>query len=109
MILTSATDRLGNAAGGAVGAVSGRFADWVIRLGVTGLSRAGKTVGFYPVEFSALLARVLAQARAGVTQLAEGTFRDQAFAPWPLSSPPGYGLLHNRSDKALQFLIGDVL
>jgi predicted YcjX-like family ATPase len=109
MVLTSATDRLGNAAGGAVGAVSGRFADWVIRLGVTGLSRAGKTVGFYPVEFSALLARVLAQARAGVTQLVEGTFHDQAFAPWPLSSPPGYGLLHTRSDKALQFLIGDVL
>ena len=66
-------------------------------------------MGFYPVEFSALLARVLAQARAGVTQLVEGTFHDQAFAPWPLSSPPGYGLLHTRSDKALQFLIGDVL
>ena len=46
MVLTSATDRLGNAAGGAVGAVSGRFADWVIRLGVTGLSRAGKLWDF---------------------------------------------------------------
>ena len=44
MVLTSVTDRLGNAAGSAVGAVSGRFADRVIRLGVTGLSRAGKTV-----------------------------------------------------------------
>ena len=109
MVLTSATDRLGNAAGGAVGAVSGRFADWVIRLGVTGLSRAGKTVGFYPVEFPALLARVLAQARAGVTQLAEGTFHDQAFVPRPLSLPPGYAPLHIRSDKAVQFLIGDVL
>ena len=89
--------------------MSGRFADRVIRLGVTGLSRAGKTVGFYPVEFPALLARVLAQARAGLTQLAEGTFHDQAFAPGPLSLPPGYGLPRTRSDKALQFLIGDVL
>ena len=44
MVLTSVTDRLGNAAGSAVGAVSGRFTDRVIRLGVTGLSRAGKTV-----------------------------------------------------------------
>ena len=44
MVFTSVTDRLGNAAGSAVGAVSGRFSDRVIRLGVTGLSRAGKTV-----------------------------------------------------------------
>ena len=109
MVLTSATDRRGNAAGSAVDAVSGRFVDRVIRLGVTGLSRAGKTVGFYPVEFPALLAQVLAQARAGVTQLAEGTFHDQAFVLRPLSLPPGYGPLHIRSDKALQFLIGDVL
>ena len=38
------TDRLYNAGGSAVSAVSGRFADRVIRLGVTGFSRAGKTV-----------------------------------------------------------------
>jgi hypothetical protein len=42
MGFTSVTDRLGNAAGSAVGAVSGRFSDRVIRLGVTGLSRSGK-------------------------------------------------------------------
>lgn len=33
MVLTSVTDRLGNAAGSAVGAVSGRLTDRVIRLG----------------------------------------------------------------------------
>ena len=44
MVFTSVTDRLGNAVGRAVGAVSGRFSDRVIRLGVTGLSQAGKTV-----------------------------------------------------------------
>ena len=92
------TDRLGNAAGSAVGAVYGRFADRVIRLGVTGLSRTGKTVGFYPGEFPALPARVSAQARAGVTQWAEGAFHDKAFAPGPLSSPPGYGPPHIRLD-----------
>ena len=38
------TDRLYNAAGSAVGAVSGHFVDRVIWLGVTGFGRAGKTV-----------------------------------------------------------------
>ena len=50
------TDRLYNAAGSAVSAVSGRFADRVIRLGVTGFSRAGKTV-FIPSLVANLLNR----------------------------------------------------
>ena len=70
---------------------------------------SGKTVGFYPGEFPASPARVLAQARAGVSQWEEGAFHDQAFAPAPLSLPPGYGPPHIRLDRALQFLIGDVL
>ncbi|MDC3324844.1 YcjX family protein, partial [Planktomarina temperata] len=70
---------------------------------------SGKTVGFYPGEFPASPARVMAQARAGVSQWEEGAFHDQAFAPAPLSLPPGYGPPHIRLDRALQFLIGDVL
>ena len=78
--------------------------------GVKGLALgSGQTVGFYPGEFPASPARVLAQARAGVSQWQEGAFHDQAFAPAPLSLPPGYGPPHIRLDKALQFLIGDVL
>ena len=70
---------------------------------------SGKTVGLYPGEFPVSPAGVLAQARAGVSQWHEGAFHDQAFVPAPLSLPPGYGPPHIRLDKALQFLIGDVL
>ena len=78
--------------------------------GVKGLALgSGQTVGFYPGEFPASPARVLAQARTGVSQWQEGAFHDQALAPAPLSLPPGYGPPHIRLDKALQFLIGDVL
>jgi predicted YcjX-like family ATPase len=78
--------------------------------GVKGLAlESGRTVGFYSGAFPAAPTRVLAQARAGAAQWEEGRFHDQAFAPAPVSLPPGYGPPHIRLDKALQFLIGDVL
>jgi predicted YcjX-like family ATPase len=65
MVFTSVTDRLGNAAGSAVGAVSGRFSDRVIRLGVTGLSRAGKTVFITSLVANLLNLRAHAAALGG--------------------------------------------
>ena len=70
---------------------------------------SGKTVGFYPGEFPVSPARVLAQARAGVSQWQEGAFHDQAFAPAPLSLPPGYVPPPIPLDKALTFLFRAVL
>ena len=78
--------------------------------GVKGLEKfGGKTVGFYPGEFPNSSASVLYQARSDSLDWDSGLFADQNSAPSQLSLAPGVGPPHIRLDKAVEFLIGDLL
>ena len=78
--------------------------------GEKGLEKfGGKTVGFYPGEFPNSSASVLYQARSDSLDWDSGLFADQNSAPSQLSLAPGVGPPHIRLDKAVEFLIGDLL
>ena len=78
--------------------------------GVKGLAQfGGKTVRFYLGEFPNSSTLVLSQARSGSLDWDSGLFADQNFAPSQLSLAPGVGPPHIRLDKAVEFLIGDLL
>jgi uncharacterized protein len=83
----------------------GRALPWVKGLEKFG----GKTVGFYPGEFPNSSASVLYQARSNSLDWDSGLFADQNSAPSQLSLAPGVGPPHIRLDKAVEFLIGDLL
>ena len=78
--------------------------------GEKGLEKfGGKTVGSYPGEFPNSSASVLYQARSNSLDWDSGLFADQNSAPSQLSLAPGVGPPHIRLDKAVEFLIGDLL
>ena len=78
--------------------------------GEKGLEKfGGKTIGFYPGEFPNSSASVLYQARSDSLDWDSGLFADQNSAPSQLSLAPGVGPPHIRLDKAVEFLIGDLL
>jgi predicted YcjX-like family ATPase len=78
--------------------------------GVKGLVQSGgKTVGFYPGEFSKSPASVLSPAGASGLDWDSGPFADQNFSPSLMSLVSSVGPLHIRLDKAAEFLIGDLL
>ena len=78
--------------------------------GVKGLAQfGGKTVRFYLGEFPNSSTLVLSQARSGSLDWDSGLFADQNFAPSQLSLASGVGPPHIRLDKAVEFLIGDLL
>ena len=78
--------------------------------GVKGLEKFGeKTVGFYPGEFPNSSASVLSQVRSGSLDWDSCLFADQNFSPSQLSLAPGVEPPHIRLDKAVEFLIGDLL
>ena len=78
--------------------------------GEKGLEKfGGKTVGSYPGEFPNSSASVLYQARSDSLDWDSGLFADQNSAPSQLSLAPGVGPPHIRLDKAVEFLIGDLL
>ena len=78
--------------------------------GEKGLEKfGGKTVGFHPGEFPNSSASVLYQARSDSLDWDSGLFADQNSAPSQLSLAPGVGPPHIRLDKAVEFLIGDLL
>ena len=70
MVLSALSDR----AGGAAGAVSGLFADPVVRLGVTVLSRAGKTVFITSLVANLLHRGRMLQLRSAATGQIQATF-----------------------------------
>ncbi|MGB0797945.1 MAG: YcjX family protein, partial [Planktomarina sp.] len=75
MVLNVVTDSVGNVAG----AVTGVFRDPVIRLGVTGLSRAGKTV-----FITSLVANMLNRGRMPqLASAATGTLTSAYLQPQP--------------------------
>ena len=71
MILSAISDRVG----GAAGAVSGLFAGPVVRLGVTGLSRAGKTVFITSLVANLLHRGRMPQLRSAGTSQIQATFQ----------------------------------
>ena len=70
MVLSALSDRVG----GAAGAVTGLFADPVVRLGVTGLSRAGKTVFITSLVANLLHPGRMSQLRSAATVQFQSTF-----------------------------------
>ena len=69
----------------------------------------GKTVGFYHGEFPKSPASVLSLARASGLDWDSDPFPDQNFSPLQLFLVPRVGPPHIRLDKAVEFLIGDLL
>lgn len=65
---------LSNRVGGAAGAVTGLFADPVVRLGVTGLSRAGKTVFITSLVANLFHSGRMSQLRSAATVQIQSTF-----------------------------------
>ena len=65
---------LSNRVGGAAGAVTGLFADPVVRLGVTGLSRAGKTVFITSLVANLFYSGRMSQLRSAATVQIQSTF-----------------------------------
>ena len=65
---------LSNRVGGAAGAATGLFADPVVRLGVTGLSRAGKTVFITSLVANLFHSGRMSQLRSAATVQIQSTF-----------------------------------
>ena len=70
MVLSALSDRVG----GAAGAVTGLFSDPVVRLGVTGLSRAGKSVFITALVANLLHTGRMLQLRSAVNVQIQSTF-----------------------------------
>jgi len=86
VILGEIADTLARGVESTVGAVSGRFFEPVVRLGVTGLSRSGKTV-----FISALVANLLNRGRMpGLSAEAEGRIGTAWLMPQPDDTVPRF-------------------
>jgi predicted YcjX-like family ATPase len=70
MVLSALSSRVG----GAAGAVTGLFSDAVVRLGVTGLSRAGETVFITSLIANLLHSGRMSQLRSAATIQIQSTF-----------------------------------
>lgn len=79
MVLQTVTSAVGRSVDGATGAVTGLFGDTTVRLGVTGLSRAGKTV-----FITSLVANMLNRGRMPqFTPIATGSLKTAFLQPQP--------------------------
>ncbi|MEM0949438.1 MAG: YcjX family protein [Pseudomonadota bacterium] len=86
MIIGDIADGLTRGVDGAVSAVSEAFFEPVIRLGVTGLSRAGKTV-----FITSLVANLTARARmTGLSAAASGRIKSAYLQPQPDNTVPRF-------------------
>ncbi|PVA06739.1 YcjX family protein [Thalassorhabdomicrobium marinisediminis] len=68
-----------------------------------------KQAAFYPGALPTDPAHLLGPARSGAEHWLDADYEVMSFAPAPLTLKPGDGPPHIRLDKALQFLIGDML
>ncbi|MCG6904417.1 MAG: YcjX family protein [Rhodobacter sp.] len=76
---------------------------------VRGTLADGRQAAFYPGELPDDPQRLLNPAREGAEKWLDADYEIMNFAPAALSLKPGEGPPHIRLDKALQFLIGDLL
>jgi predicted YcjX-like family ATPase len=92
----STTEEMRDHAGQEVPMVRGRLLD-------------GRTVAMHAGTLPEDPARLLAPARDGAERWLEADYGIMDFAPPVLTLPPGEGPPHIRMDRALEFLIGDLL
>ncbi|MEM9438581.1 MAG: YcjX family protein [Pseudomonadota bacterium] len=86
MVVDTITDGVARAVGGVTGSVTGLFSDPVIRLGVTGLSRAGKTV-----FITSLVANLLDRGRMPqLVAAANGSLQHAYLQPQPDDTIPRF-------------------
>ncbi len=86
MVLTTITDSVTRTVSGVTGGVTGLFTDPVIRLGVTGLSRAGKTV-----FITSLVANLLDRGRMPqLLAAASGSIQHAYLQPQPNDTIPRF-------------------
>ncbi|MEM6477599.1 MAG: YcjX family protein [Pseudomonadota bacterium] len=86
MVIDTVTDGVSRAVGGITGTVTGLFTDPVIRLGVTGLSRAGKTV-----FITSLVANLLDRGRMPqLASVASGALQHAYLQPQPDDTIPRF-------------------
>ncbi|MEM9351183.1 MAG: YcjX family protein, partial [Pseudomonadota bacterium] len=86
MVVDIITDGVARAVGGVTGSVTGLFTDPVIRLGVTGLSRAGKTV-----FITSLVANLLDRGRMPqLVAAANGSLQHAYLQPQPDDTIPRF-------------------
>ncbi|WP_099826626.1 YcjX family protein [Oceaniglobus indicus] len=94
MIIGDIADGLGRSIGGLGATVTGAFSDPVIRLGVTGLSRAGKTV-----FITSLVANLMNRARMPqLVAAANGAIRTVYLQPQPNDTLPRFDYERHLAD-----------
>lgn len=76
---------------------------------VKGRLADGRVMAFHAGDLPANPAEILDPARAGAVRWLDGDYAQMRFLPGPGNGGPGRGLPHIRLDKALEFLIGDLL
>ncbi len=76
---------------------------------VRGTLMDGKSAAFYPGDLPADPSQLLSQVQSGAEGWLDADFAAMRFAPARLDLRPGDGPPHIRLDKAMQFLIGDLL
>ncbi|MFE3839042.1 YcjX family protein [Pseudogemmobacter sonorensis] len=73
------------------------------------LLTTGRTAVMYPGQLPSDPSRILSPARGGAENWLDAEYGLMAFAPARMTLRPGGGLPHIRLDRAVEFLIGDLL
>ena len=76
---------------------------------VRGRLEDGRVAAFHAGDLPDNPAAILSPARDGAVQWLDGDYQAMRFLPLPDGVRPGQGLPHIRLDKALEFLIGDLI
>ncbi|MCR8725113.1 YcjX family protein [Frigidibacter sp. ROC022] len=76
---------------------------------VRGTLENGKQAAFWPGDLPEDVSRLMSPAREGATEWLDGDFGAMRFRPATQGLKPGEGPPHIRLDRAVEFLIGDLL